>query len=95
MKAEYAAPEIGVDAEDPVGLKKGENVSVETNDEYVAQTLHKMQWAVTSLTGPSADGAKHPQKGKLIGLSRNETVLQLDNGVRVHFPRVGYVIRKA
>jgi hypothetical protein len=34
----------------------------------------------------------YPQNGKLIGLSKSRIVLQLDNGLRVHFPRVGYVV---
>ncbi|KAK4997724.1 hypothetical protein LTR66_002921 [Elasticomyces elasticus] len=37
----------------------------------------------------------HPQVGKLVGLSKQETVIQLENGLRVHFPKVGYVVSKA
>jgi glutathione S-transferase len=37
----------------------------------------------------------HPQKGKLVGLNDKETVVELKNGIRVHFPRIGYVVKKA
>lgn len=36
----------------------------------------------------------HPQHGKLVGLNWKETVIELDNGLRLHFPKVGYVVRK-
>lgn len=42
-----------------------------------------------------ADPGTYPQAGKLVGLSRFRSVVELDNGLRVHFPRVGYVINKA
>lgn len=35
----------------------------------------------------------YPQRGKLVGLNKGRIVLQLENGLRVHFPRVGYVIK--
>lgn len=74
LASHYAAPEIGVDPSDPLGLKADEKVAVEAND---------------------AEPGTHPQYGKLVGLSKRETVLELDNGLRVHFPRVGYVVKKA
>jgi len=37
----------------------------------------------------------HPQKGKLHGLSPSEIVLDLPTAVRLHFPRRGYILRKA
>jgi glutathione S-transferase len=37
----------------------------------------------------------HPQKGKLVGLDQREVVVELKNGLRVHFPRVGYVVKEA
>lgn len=37
----------------------------------------------------------HPQLGRLVGLSKFETVVELDNGLRVHFPKVGYIVTKA
>lgn len=50
--------------------------------------------AVTVENSDTEPGA-HPQKGKLVGLNDNETVVELDNGIRVHFPRIGYVVKKA
>lgn len=38
---------------------------------------------------------QHPQHGKLRGLNSNKVVIELDNGLRVHFPRIGYVIHRA
>jgi len=36
-----------------------------------------------------------PQEGKLVGLSKREIVIELENGLRLHFPRLGYVLKKA
>ncbi|KAK3680049.1 hypothetical protein LTR78_000426 [Recurvomyces mirabilis] len=33
-----------------------------------------------------------PQNGKLVGLSKSRIVVQVKNGLRVHFPRIGYVV---
>lgn len=69
----YAAPDIGVDFKDPLGLSKGDKISVEAAD---------------------AVPGTHPQEGKLVGLSRREVVLELENNLRVHFPRIGYFINR-
>lgn len=37
----------------------------------------------------------HPQFGKLIGLNNTKTVIELKNGLRLHFPKVGYFVRAA
>ena len=39
---------------------------------------------------PGAD----PQTGLLVGLSNSETVIELENGLRLHFPRRGFFVRK-
>jgi glutathione S-transferase len=36
----------------------------------------------------------HPQNGKLVGLNEGEVVIELKNGIRVHFPRIGYVVKE-
>ena len=36
----------------------------------------------------------HPQHGKLVGVNGRETVLELEDGIRLHFPRVGYVVKE-
>ncbi|KAM3421745.1 hypothetical protein BST61_g2124 [Cercospora zeina] len=35
----------------------------------------------------------HPQYGRLVGTSVNEVVIETDSGLRIHFPRVGYLVR--
>jgi hypothetical protein len=37
----------------------------------------------------------YPQLGKLIGMNRMKTVIQLDNGLRLHFPKGGYNVQRA
>ena len=45
------------------------------------------------LTDISAKAGNRIQLGKLIGLSKREIVIELDNGIRLHFPRIGYVVK--
>lgn len=45
--------------------------------------------------GYSEAPGSHPQVGKLLGTSSNEVVIELENGIRVHFPREGYLVKKA
>ncbi|KAF9700844.1 hypothetical protein EKO04_001068 [Ascochyta lentis] len=71
--AEYTAKDVGVNEDDPLGIKAGTHVTVENSD-----------------TEPGA----HPQKGKLVGLDDREIVVELKNDVRLHFPRVGYVVKE-
>lgn len=71
--AAYTASDIGVDEQDPLGIRVGADVSVENSD-----------------TEPGA----HPQHGKLVGVNGRETVLELKDGIRLHFPRVGYVVKE-
>jgi hypothetical protein len=35
------------------------------------------------------------QHGLLVGLDRREVVVELDNGLRLHFPRIGTVVKAA
>ena len=51
----------------------------------------KVQIATTDDTTPG----NMPQYGVLIGLNRKEQVIELENGLRVHFPRIGYSLKKA
>lgn len=43
----------------------------------------------------SAKPGVHFQAGKLVGASKHEVVLGLESGIRVHFPRNGYIVREA
>lgn len=43
----------------------------------------------------STTSGTFPQKGKLVGLNKDEVVLELDNGIRLHFPRTGYRVYKS
>jgi glutathione S-transferase len=72
--AEYTAKDIGVNDQDPLGIKAGTNVTVENSD---------------------TEAGAHPQKGTLVGLNNKETVVELRNGIRLHFPRIGYVVKEA
>lgn len=36
----------------------------------------------------------HPQLGKLVGLNRVRIVIELDNGIRIHFPKIGYFVSR-
>ncbi|KAI9724607.1 MAG: hypothetical protein M1828_003630 [Chrysothrix sp. TS-e1954] len=74
LASEYSIKNHDVPADDPLGVKKGERVSVESAD-----------------ATPGSD----PQVGKLIGTDVNRVSLELENGIHIHFPRVGYVVRKA
>ena len=50
------------------------------------------------MVGVEANDAKpgtYPQVGKLVGLNSVKSVIELRNGLRVHFPKVGYVINRA
>ncbi|KAF7189102.1 hypothetical protein HII31_09524 [Pseudocercospora fuligena] len=42
-----------------------------------------------------AEPGQHPQHGKLVGLNTNKVVIELENGLRVHFPRIGYIIHRS
>lgn len=43
----------------------------------------------------SSEPNSHPQAGKLLGTSLKTVTLGLDNGIRIHFPREGYIVKKA
>lgn len=43
----------------------------------------------------SSEPGSHPQAGKLLGTTLKTVTLGLDNGIRLHFPREGYVVKKA
>ncbi|KAK4495763.1 hypothetical protein PRZ48_013031 [Zasmidium cellare] len=34
-----------------------------------------------------------PQAGKLVGTTIDEVVIEIPNGIRLHFPRIGYIVR--
>lgn len=46
-------------------------------------------------TTDDAEPGNMMQHGTLVGLGRREIVVELDNGLRVHFPRIGYSVQKA
>jgi len=50
---------------------------------------------VNVATNDDAKPYNRNQLGKLVGLGRREIVIELTNGIRMHFPRMGYVVRKA
>lgn len=49
-----------------------------------------------AIEASDAKPGTHPQFGKLVGLNKTRTVIELKkNGLRLHFPKVGYHVRKA
>ncbi|KAH7025423.1 hypothetical protein B0J12DRAFT_585251, partial [Macrophomina phaseolina] len=54
-------------------------------------------WAGRRVSVESADSTPgaHPQEGSLIGAGRDEVVVGLQTGVRLHFPRHGYIVKAA
>ncbi|KAF2487121.1 hypothetical protein BDY17DRAFT_319685 [Neohortaea acidophila] len=63
----------------------------ETGDSTGFKKGDKVQIATTDDTTPG----NMAQYGTLVGLNRKEQVIQLDNGLRLHFPRIGYSLKKA
>ena len=66
------------------------NVGVDSND-----TLKLQAGDWISVEPSDAKPGTYPQFGKLVGLSKTKTVIELKNGLRLHFPKVGYFVRKA
>jgi hypothetical protein len=58
-------------------------------------TLNVKSGDWTAVEPSDAKPGTHPQFGKLIGLNKTKTVIELKNGLRLHFPKVGYFVRKA
>ena len=66
------------------------DVGVDSND-----TLKLQAGDWIAIEASDAKPGTHPQYGKLVGLSKTKTVIELKNGLRLHFPKVGYFVRKA
>lgn len=47
-----------------------------------------------AIEASDAKPGTYPQHGKLVGLNKNKTVIELENGLRLHFPKVGYFVQK-
>jgi len=66
------------------------DIGIDPNDTLDLQTG---DW--TSIEPSDAKPGTYPQYGKLVGLNQTKTVIELENGLRLHFPKVGYFVRKA
>lgn len=66
------------------------DIGVDSNDTLKLQAGDRI-----SIEPSDAKPGTYPQFGKLVGLNRTKTVIELKNGVRPHFPKVGYFVRKA
>ena len=68
------------------------DIGVDTSD-----TLNLKAGDWISIEASDAKPGTHPQFGKLVGLDKMKTVIELpkNGGVRLHFPKVGYHVRKA
>ena len=67
------------------------DIGIEEKDPTGFKAGDKVQIATTDDTTPG----NTPQLGTLVGLSKTEMVIQLDNTLRIHFPRIGYSIKRA
>jgi hypothetical protein len=66
------------------------DIGVDSND-----TLKIQAGDWIAIEASDAKPGTHPQFGKLVGLNKTKTVIELKNGLRLHFPKVGYFVRKA
>jgi hypothetical protein len=66
------------------------DIGVDANDTLKLQAGDRI-----AIEASDAKPGTHPQFGKLVGLSRTKTVIELETGLRLHFPKVGYFVRKA
>lgn len=66
------------------------DVGVDSND-----TLKLQAGDWIAIEASDAKPGTHPQFGKLVGLNKTKTVIELENGLRLHFPKVGYFVSKA
>jgi hypothetical protein len=41
----------------------------------------------------SSEPGSHPQAGKLVGTSIDEVVIEVNDGIHLHFPKIGYIVR--
>lgn len=69
-------------------LKKHAEVHVDTND-----PLGYRQGEMVEIHPTDAEPT-HPQSGKLIGLDKYEVVIELENGIALHLPRIGQRIQR-
>jgi hypothetical protein len=65
-----------------IGVDSDDTLNVESGD-----------WI--AIEPSDAKPGTHPQFGKLIGLNKTKTVIEIKNGLRLHFPKVGYFVRNA
>ena len=65
-------------------------IGVDENDVTGFKKGDKVSVVTTDDTNPG----NRKQHGTLIGLNREEIVIELENGLRIHFPRIGYAIKK-
>lgn len=67
---------------DEIGIDEHDSLGINDGTHVVVEN---------SDTEPGA----HPQQGRLVGVNESEVVIELGNAIRLHFPRVGYVIKAA
>jgi hypothetical protein len=53
------------------------------------------KWGLHCLNAYRSEPYRHPVKGKLVGTSKREIVIENPEGLRLHFPREGQILRKA
>lgn len=65
-----------------VGVDKNDTLGLEAGDHVYVEPM-------------DAKPGTYPQKGEVVGLNKIKIVIQLANGLRLHFPKVGYRIKRA
>ncbi len=50
---------------------------------------------VVTVENNDTEAGAYPQKGTLVGVNAKKVVIELKNGIRMHFPRVGYIVQQA
>ena len=57
-------------------------------------TLGLQKNDAVAVEAADAKPGTYPQYGKLVGLNKVRFVIELENGLRMHFPKVGYFVKK-
>ncbi|KJX99270.1 glutathione s-transferase like protein [Zymoseptoria brevis] len=79
-EAHKAIRESEYSASGPTSVMKDEALGLEAGTQVTIESFD------------STPGA-HPQAGKLVGTSIDEVVIEVTDGIRLHFPKIGYIVR--
>lgn len=89
-----AKPET-LSSEDAIKTIKGADVSAKDVGVQEGDPLGISSGTPVTIESMDSKPGSHPQAGKLVGATKKEVVLEVDDGIHLHFPREGYVVREA